>query len=103
MAGVTYQCPSCGSYLRFRPELQKWKCDSCGSEYDEQTILAAAEGHLHDQENDHEHARTEQPDSGGQTQVIYHCPSCGSEVITDETTVATHCYTATIPSFWRAS
>jgi DNA-directed RNA polymerase subunit RPC12/RpoP len=98
MAGVTYQCPNCGSYLRFWPELQKWKCDSCSSEYDEQTILAAADGHMHDHEHDHEHdpaqeqTQEQQGESGGQSQVIYHCPSCGSAVITDETTVATHCY-----------
>ena len=36
---------------------------------------------------------TAQPAGGaGGAQVIYHCPSCGSAVITDETTVATHCY-----------
>jgi ribosomal protein L37AE/L43A len=91
MAGVTYQCPSCGSYLRFRPELQKWKCDSCDSEYDVQTLLRMAAEHEHD--HDHEDAAAVPSDPGtGETQVIYHCPSCGSAVITDETTVATHCY-----------
>ena len=95
MAGVTYQCPSCGSYLRFRPELQKWKCDSCGNEYDEKTLLAIAAEHEHDHDHDHAHAHedaAQQADSAPQAQVVYHCPSCGSEVITDETTVATHCY-----------
>ena len=24
--------------------------------------------------------------------MTYHCPSCGSQIVTDETTVATHCY-----------
>lgn len=100
MAGVTYQCLNCGSYLRFRPELQKWKCDSCDSEYDEKTLLAKAAEHEHDHDDDHEHALGEesaqagaaQPGGAQAAQVIYHCPSCGSAVITDETTVATHCY-----------
>ncbi|MFH1512680.1 MAG: TFIIB-type zinc ribbon-containing protein [Bacillota bacterium] len=96
MAGVTYQCPSCGSYLRFRPELQVWKCDSCDSEYDEKTLLAKAAEHEHDHADDHEHdlAQEETAQDGGaaKNQVIYHCPSCGSAVITDETTVATNCY-----------
>ena len=99
MAGVTYQCPNCGSTLQFRPELQEWKCDSCGNEYDEKTVLAMADEHAHDHDHDHEHelagehapAQQTQP-ANGAAQVIYHCKSCGSAVITDETTVATHCY-----------
>ena len=93
MAGVTYKCLNCGSYLRFRPELQKWKCDSCDSEYDEKTLLAKAAEHEHDHAHDHAQEEAAQPAGGaGEAQVIYHCPSCGSAVITDETTVATHCY-----------
>ncbi|HPJ02131.1 MAG TPA: hypothetical protein PKU80_04770 [Candidatus Limiplasma sp.] len=103
MAGVTYQCLNCGSYLRFRPELQLWKCDSCDSEYDEKTLLQMAAKHEHDHDHDHEHDHAQEhaheqgaeaaaKDAEGTSQVIYHCPSCGSAVITDETTVATHCY-----------
>lgn len=97
MAGVTYKCLNCGSYLRFRPELQRWKCDSCDSEYDEKTLLDMAEEHEHDHGHEHDHAHEQaaeaaapQPDAA--SQVVYHCPSCGSAVMTDETTVATHCY-----------
>ena len=99
MAGVTYKCLNCGSYLRFRPELQRWKCDSCDSEYDEKTLLEMAAEHEHDHDHDHEHDHTHEqavenaaPKAEAASQVIYHCPSCGSAVITDETTVATHCY-----------
>jgi ribosomal protein L37AE/L43A len=97
LAGVTYQCPNCGSYLRFRPELQAWKCDSCDSEYEEKALLGIAAEHEHDHDHDHEHELAQEeaaaPDGGAaKAQVIYHCPSCGSAVITDETTVATHCY-----------
>ena len=102
MAGVTYKCLNCGSYLRFRPELQKWKCDSCDSEYDEKTLLEKAAEYEHDHEHDHEHEHAEETagrqetagDAGdsAHSQVMYHCPSCGSAVITDETTVATNCY-----------
>lgn len=100
MAGVTYQCLNCGSYLRFRPELQLWKCDSCDSEYDEKTLLAMAGKHEHDHDHDHAHdhaheaAQEQAAQAAAQpgTQLVYHCPSCGSAVITDETTVATHCY-----------
>jgi DNA-directed RNA polymerase subunit M/transcription elongation factor TFIIS len=105
MAGVTYQCPNCGSYLAFSPDDQKWKCDSCGSIFDEKTLLAKAAEyekqaeaeHAHDHEHDHDHAHEPareqaQPEAENGEQVVYHCPSCGSEIMTDETTVATHCY-----------
>jgi len=118
MAGVTYKCPNCGSYLAFNPDLQDWKCGSCGSEFDEKTLLVKAAEyqkqaeaeqaqHDHDHEHDHDHnhapAEAAQAGEADQTeeapdasengeQVVYHCPSCGSEIITDETTVATHCY-----------
>ncbi|MCE5343241.1 MAG: hypothetical protein LLF96_06610, partial [Eubacteriales bacterium] len=118
MAGVTYKCPNCGAYLAFNPDDQEWKCDSCGSEFEEKTLLAKAAEyekqaeaeHARDHEHDHTQApaaaqaageaqavRTTQaagdaPQQQTGTQVVYHCPSCGSEIMTDETTVATHCY-----------
>ena len=120
MAGVTYKCPNCGSYIAFNPDHQDWKCDSCGSVYDEKTLLAKAEEYQkqaeadnaqyaqeHSDHDGHNHAagqtqETAEPaadsasnppsDSGSGNQVVYHCPSCGSEIMTDETTVATNCY-----------
>ncbi len=89
MAGVTYKCPSCGAYLAFDPDSGKWKCDFCAAEFDEKTLLAKAEEYAQQAEAETEQAT--QPISED-SQVIYHCPSCGSEIITDETTVATNCY-----------
>lgn len=94
MAGVTYKCPSCGAYLNFDPDTQRWRCDFCAAEFDEKTLLGKAEEYQQQAEQeaaqDDAHQQTDAADSG--TQVVYHCPSCGSEIMTDETTVATHCY-----------
>lgn len=79
MAGTTYKCPSCGAYLAFDPESQLWKCPFCDSAFPENELHA----------ND-ETAETAQQPSGAQ--VVYRCQSCGSEIVTDETTVATRCY-----------
>ena len=79
MAGTTYKCPSCGAYLAFDPETQKWKCPFCGSAFQEDELHA----------NDETSATVQQP---GGAQVVYSCQSCGSEIVTDETTVATRCY-----------
>lgn len=87
MAGVTYKCPSCGAYLVFNPDTQKWRCDFCSTDYNEDELLAKGEAFAQEAEQEQQAAQAE----GGE-QVVYHCPSCGSEVVTDETTVATHCY-----------
>ena len=87
MAGVTYKCPGCGAYLVFNPDTQKWRCDFCGADYDEKELLAKGEAFAQEAEQERQQ---EQAEGGGQ--VVYHCPSCGSEVVTDETTVATQCY-----------
>ena len=84
MAATTYKCPSCGAYLGFDPETQGWKCDFCGSLFNESDVLPKEE-------------KTQDTADNSQTaekaqQVVYRCQSCGSEIMTDETTVATHCY-----------
>ena len=79
MAASTYKCPSCGGYLAFDPESQKWKCPFCDSIFDEQAVM------------EKEDAPQQQPAAEGQ-QVMYRCQNCGSEIMTDETTVATQCY-----------
>lgn len=79
MAASTYKCPSCGGYLAFDPDTQKWKCPFCDSFFDEQSVLA-------------KDAPPKQTAEADQRQVVYRCQNCGSEIMTDETTVATQCY-----------
>ncbi len=79
MPGITYKCPSCGAYLGFDPETQRWKCDFCDSTFAQDELSEVDEA-------------SAQQAAGDSTQVVYHCPSCGSEIMTDETTVATRCY-----------
>ena len=38
MAVKSYKCPSCGAGIHFKPELRKFKCDYCQSEYTEKEI-----------------------------------------------------------------
>ena len=84
MPGVTYKCPSCGAYLAFDPETQRWKCPFCDS------VFAQDELTEQDSASAQQSTAAQAPAQG--SQLIYHCPSCGSEIMTDETTVATHCY-----------
>lgn len=80
MSGIiTYHCPNCGGPLKFNPKLQKYACEYCLSEFIEQE---AKEG-----EN-----KSKQTGENPGEPVLYSCPSCGAEVVTDETTAATFCY-----------
>ena len=84
MAGTTYKCPSCGGYLNFDPDGGQWKCPFCHSVFQEDQLLAG--------EREQAGERSEAASQADGAQVAYHCPSCGSQIVTDETTVATHCY-----------
>lgn len=92
MAVITYKCPNCGGDLRFDPESQRYKCEYCLSDFsqkelDEMTPEREA-GPAGQPEAAQQPGQEQQP---GQA-VLYNCPSCGAEIVTDETTTATFCY-----------
>lgn len=74
MATTSYKCLSCGAGIHYKPELRKFKCDYCFSEYTEDEL-----------------ARESKPQSSEKLN-SYHCKSCGAQVVTDETTTSTFCY-----------
>lgn len=86
MAVVSYKCPSCGGELVFNPKTQKYKCEYCFSDYLQEELeeMNPIEGQERKAENQEENNTGEG--------VVYQCPSCGAEVVTDETTAATFCY-----------
>lgn len=102
MATISFKCPNCGGELLFDPPSQKYKCPYCASDFtQEQMDSLAADGTAQAQEEapqdtygQEEQAPSDAPEQPGDGQggVIYHCPSCGSEIVTDETTAATFCY-----------
>lgn len=78
---ISYRCPNCGGDVRFNPESQKYKCEYCFSLFtqDELDRLLAKEG-------------DDQAELQAGDAVLYTCPSCGAQIVTDETTTATFCY-----------
>lgn len=102
---TTYQCPACTGPLQFVGESGKLECEYCGSKYEVEYIeelfaekeQASAEAQA---EIDEEKARQvkealengsewdEEEAAGLKT---YNCPSCGAELICDESTAATSC------------
>ena len=96
MAAVTYKCPNCGGDLQFDPSSQKFRCEYCSSEFTEEEVAAAnpqaAEGERHKgAEQDPGHGKN--ADFSDEKEAdLYLCPSCGAEIVTDATTVATFCF-----------
>lgn len=108
MNTITYKCPNCDGGLVFDPKTRKFKCGYCLSEFTEEELVGLA-----DTEEAETAEREDAAEPGGasgvaepaelaggseeNTQdvsplVLYHCPSCGAEIVTDETTAATFCY-----------
>lgn len=89
---IDYKCPNCGGKLEFNSSLQQMKCPYCDSVFDPDLFVQ--------QEIQLDNAQAEDFDctaSGATWQKdeneyhLYHCDSCGAEIIADETTASMHC------------
>ncbi len=102
---TNYQCPACTGPLHFVGESGKLECDYCGQSYDVAEIEAlykekdTAAQAASSAQTEAVPPETEWDTSGlsGQWEEppeglrVYNCPSCGAELICDETTAATSC------------
>jgi len=93
---TNYQCPACGGPLHFSDSSQDLACDYCDSHFDVAEIEAFY--HNHDEAaaaaGTESQWTTESDETWGadaENVRVYTCPSCGAEVICDETTAATAC------------
>lgn len=107
MAVISFKCPNCDGELIFSPETGKFQCEYCDSLFTEEELnqlqpAVGTETKAADETNVQEDA-SEQSTSESQAEgtqngapeqdaLIYSCPSCGAEIITDVTTAATFCY-----------
>lgn len=109
MSVVSYKCPNCGGELTFDPQTQKYKCEYCFSYFTEEELEAAnpetknagedaGSATAEKQAADSPYAagdRSQKTSDAAGTEgeaVLYTCPSCGAEIVTDPTTAATFCY-----------
>lgn len=102
MATVSYKCINCGGPLKYNPTILKFSCEYCQSDFTEEQLQAHF-GNLDENLNDvaNEEQIPEPQDTNGDgvidendfnnNTVLYQCPSCGAEVITEATTAATTC------------
>lgn len=81
MGVITYKCPNCGGGLTFNAEKQKYRCEYCLSEFTQEELDEIEAREL---EKAEKRAKI--------TPIMYICPSCGAQIVTDETTAASFCY-----------
>lgn len=94
---TNYQCPACTGPLHFVGASGQLECDYCGSTYSvaeieklyqEKDANATEAFHEAEQADDSESVEWDAIADGMRA---YNCPSCGAELICDETTAATSC------------
>lgn len=104
MDGVkNYKCPSCGAPLIFDGKSQNLHCESCGNNFSVETMeqLDGAESEASKQSK-YDWESYEPRSFNGDENVdfsSYSCPSCGAEIVGDDTmgaTVCPYCGNATI-------
>lgn len=89
---IEYKCPKCGGIVEFDSSSQKMKCPYCDSVYNIEEFSSNESILENAKEDDFEYSDSgsswsDQEDSYG----LYHCESCGAEIIADETVASMHC------------
>ena len=91
---LEYKCPCCGAGLIFGEVIQKMKCEYCDNEFDLDTVRTYNESLNPPEEPP---IQWEEPETKQWSQdeesilKTFTCPSCGGEILTEETTAATFC------------
>lgn len=89
MESTEYKCPNCNADLKFMPDTQKFGCEYCSSEFtleEMQEINSETEDttpnaeQIQEQQNFEEHTN------------LYHCASCGADIMADDQQTALFCY-----------
>ncbi len=90
---LEYKCPCCGGAVQFDSSIQKMKCPYCDTEFEMEALKKLDEALNTNVEDKMEWDVSEKEffdDSDGNLSV-YICKSCGGEIISENTVVATSC------------
>lgn len=93
---IEYKCPCCGGELEFDVSEQKMKCPYCDNTFEAET-LREYDNLLRNQPADDmnwnmQASANEWQEGETSNMAVYHCNSCGAEIVCDDqTTAATHC------------
>lgn len=87
METTQYKCPNCGAELQFKPDRQAFGCDFCLSSFTEEEIkqvCATAENSINEAEKQAQEEFSEHTN-------LYHCGSCGAEIMCEDNQTAAFC------------
>ena len=88
MDAAQYKCPNCNAELKFDPATQKLSCDYCLSAF---TIDQIKEIYAQQETALPKEEQQAQDDFAEHTN-LYHCTSCGADIMADDQQTATFCY-----------
>lgn len=110
---TNYKCPACGGPLHFDSNTGRMLCDYCDSVFAVEQIEALYANTDGESAQDSPQEVNEPADNwelNSEAQIgendglkAYNCPSCGAELILDETTAATSCPYCDNPTIFPAS
>lgn len=95
MAVISFKCPNCDGELIFDPATQQYKCEYCDSKFSQEELDRMSPEMCTEQKAETPSGVIQDEKTGEeetQDAVVYTCPSCGAEIVTDATTAATFCY-----------
>ena len=85
------KCPACGAPILYKPNLKKWKCDYCKSEFTLEEMKKYNNA-SNEKNNIKEEVKKEiQKEKDNTNYYEYNCKDCGAKIIADENTAATFC------------
>ena len=92
-SALEYKCPCCNAGLAFKPGTQKLTCNYCDNTFDVDTVVAYSESTQSREEDFQWDPSTDQDwmDAKENRLHSFKCPSCGGEIVREETTAATFC------------
>lgn len=91
---LEYKCPCCNAGLVFGNNTQKLTCEYCGNTFDIDTVRAFQESESKKTIEEFQWEdvqKQEWTEDAQRTMRAFQCPSCGGEILTEETTAATFC------------
>ena len=97
---TNYQCPSCTGPLHYDGAAGRLQCDYCGSSFDpaeieklyaEKEQQAASQPETESDTGEWQSSADEDWGMDADKMRVYSCPSCGAQLICEETTAATSC------------
>ena len=91
LESLAYKCPNCNADLKFNAAEQKFTCDYCCSSFTEAEMQEIAQNEEQFASQTTEEQAAESSEFSEQT-AVYHCDSCGAEIMADENTAAMFCY-----------